>query len=153
MLVKKNFGFETQAGRRIDLDGTDNALAVEIDRTVSGWKACISCGSCTATCPAGINFRKFHYHVKLSTTELTPRSISNHNLSAQVLTTLNSLPPQLSINDEGKLPLNDEGKLPLYSCFLCGKCQLVCPRGIPTRYLAIQIIEKTKHYAEGIPSV
>ncbi|MDD4644823.1 MAG: 4Fe-4S dicluster domain-containing protein [Bacteroidales bacterium] len=42
----------------------------------------------------------------------------------------------------------------LQSCLLCGKCPLVCPRGIPTRYLSIQIMQKTKHYVrENIPSV
>lgn len=41
----------------------------------------------------------------------------------------------------------------LRGCLLCGKCQLVCPRGIPTRYLAIQIMQKTRQHAEGIPSV
>ncbi len=41
----------------------------------------------------------------------------------------------------------------LSPCLLCGKCQLICPRGIPTRYLAILIMQKNRSHAEGIPSL
>jgi len=119
MAGKKNFGFGMNTGRQIDLDHADTLLATELDEVVGEWRACINCGSCAATCPAGINFRKIHYRIRMSL-ELPTLKVE--------LATLNS-------------------------CFLCGKCQLVCPRGIPTRYLAIQITQKTKQYAENIPSV
>ncbi|TSA34268.1 MAG: 4Fe-4S dicluster domain-containing protein [Porphyromonadaceae bacterium] len=122
MAGKKNFGFERHAGRQIDLDHADNSLATELAEVVSAWSACISCGSCAATCPAGqnvgFNFRRLHYKIKLS----------------------------LEVETDNYPSL-------LTSCLLCGKCQLVCPRGIPTRYLSIQIMQKTKHYAEVIPPV
>lgn len=65
MVGKKNFGFETCAGRQIDLDHTVHSLATELAEAVSAWSACINCGSCVATCPAGINFRKMHYQIRL----------------------------------------------------------------------------------------
>lgn len=123
-MAARNFGFETHLCRQIDLDRVDSALANELARVVNAWSACINCGSCAATCPAGqngdLNFRKLHYKIRLG------------------------------------LPVEKENYLSLQSCLLCGKCQLVCPRGIPTRYLAIQIMQMTNpipHVAEGIPSV
>lgn len=65
MVGKKNFGFEMHAGRQIDLDHTDTSLATELAKIVSAWSACINCGSCAAICPAGINFRKMHYQIRL----------------------------------------------------------------------------------------
>lgn len=122
MAKKKDFGFEIHGGRQIDLDLTPAALAGELVQAVGAWSACISCGSCAATCLAGqnggFNFRKLHYRIR-------------------------------QIQDSPTL----QDLATLKSCLLCGKCQLVCPRGIPTRYLAIQIMQKTKAYAEGIPSV
>ena len=132
MTGKKNFGFETHSGRQIDLDHTGHSLTDELDGVVGAWRACINCGSCTATCPAGFNFRKIHYQIKLSTHLLELPTLK------RLTTELSTLPLELAT---------------LKSCFLCGKCQLVCPRGIPTRYLAIQITQKTKQYAEDIPSV
>jgi ferredoxin len=66
MAGKRNFGFNIQAGRQIDHDHAETLLTGELDSAVSAWRACISCGSCTATCPAGINFRKLHYQIRLS---------------------------------------------------------------------------------------
>ncbi|MFA5816727.1 MAG: hypothetical protein WC865_14025 [Bacteroidales bacterium] len=70
MVGKKNFGFEMHAGRQIDLDHADTSLACELAEAVGAWSACISCGSCAATCPAGqnggLNFRRLHYQIKLS---------------------------------------------------------------------------------------
>lgn len=132
MVAKRNFGFEMHAGRQIDLDVAGNSLATELSEAVKAWNSCISCGSCTAVCPAGINFRKLHYAIRLLSGLPRPEHSTvpdiDTDVSSQAMTTLNS-------------------------CFLCGRCQLVCPRGIPTRYLAIQIMQKTKNYAEGIPSV
>jgi Na+-translocating ferredoxin:NAD+ oxidoreductase RnfC subunit len=66
MADKKYFGFEMHAGRQIDLDHADTSLASELADAVSAWSSCISCGSCSATCPAGLNFRRLHYQIKLS---------------------------------------------------------------------------------------
>ncbi len=127
MAGKKDFGFGIQAGRQIDLDLADNALADEIAGAVSAWRACINCGSCSATCPAGqnggLNFRQIHYKIRMAVDTGTNGRETD------------SYPSVLS------------------SCMLCGKCQLVCPRGIPTRYLSIQIMQKMRQYAEAVPSV
>lgn len=68
-MAGRNFGFEIQSGRQIDLDRTDTVLAGELDEAVSAWRACINCGSCAATCPAGqngtLNFRQLHYSIRM----------------------------------------------------------------------------------------
>ncbi|MFA6482477.1 MAG: 4Fe-4S dicluster domain-containing protein [Bacteroidales bacterium] len=140
MGLKKNFGFDIHSGRQIDLDRVDKALADELSELVGAWSACINCGSCVATCPAAqngmYNFRMLHYQIRMRVeTDYDP-----------------SLPyiMQRRVETDNNLSLP---YISLEHCLLCGKCQLVCPRGIPTRYLAIQIMQKTRQHAEGIPSV
>lgn len=135
-MAGKDFGFATKAGRQIDLDQLDTTLADKIALAVNSWRACISCGSCTATCPAGVKF-----HLQLPTL----------NRTAQLGTASCLELATLSDGTDFCLELAT-----LKSCLLCGKCQLVCPRGIPTRYVSIQIMQKFKsnsHVAKGIPSV
>lgn len=36
---------------------------------------------------------------------------------------------------------NNEAKSQLHKCMLCGKCQLVCPRGIDTRKMILTMLE------------
>jgi ferredoxin len=122
-MVKRDFGFVTQTGRQIDLDKADLSLARALTRVVPAWRACIGCGSCVASCPAGVGVRTLILELT------TLKELSTLTLEMTTLQELSSL------------------------CLLCGKCQLVCPRGIPTRYLTIQIMQKTKQYAEDIPSV
>jgi succinate dehydrogenase/fumarate reductase-like Fe-S protein len=129
---KKDFGFGIQAGRQIDLDGAGSDLSRELSAAVSAWDSCINCGSCAATCPSGqnggLNFRQIHYRIRMLTDSILERK------------------------GGALLPAADRLRA-IQSCFLCGKCQLVCPRGIPTRYLAIQIMQHLKGYAENIPSL
>ena len=66
MVNRKNFGFETLAGRQIDLDSAETSLAADLADSVSSWSACINCGSCSATCPGGVNFRRLHYRIRMS---------------------------------------------------------------------------------------
>ncbi|MFH0760150.1 MAG: 4Fe-4S dicluster domain-containing protein [Bacteroidota bacterium] len=58
--MKSKFGFEIKEGRHIDLDTVDTRMAEDIVEAVGSWKACINCGSCSATCPGGVNFRAIH---------------------------------------------------------------------------------------------
>jgi ferredoxin len=60
----KDFGFTIHPGRQIDLDGIDLAAAGSIDHSVGAWNACVNCGSCSATCTAGLPFRKLHYRIR-----------------------------------------------------------------------------------------
>lgn len=66
MPAKRNFGFTMQAGRQIDLDQADCSFSNDLAGLVSAWSACLNCGSCTATCPAGINLRDFYYRIRVS---------------------------------------------------------------------------------------
>jgi len=129
---KRDFGFGIQAGRQIDLDQTGSALSRELSAAISASDSCINCGSCAATCPSGqnggLNFRQIHYQIRMSSDNKPERK-------------------------GGALPQETDRFRAIQTCFLCGKCQLVCPRGIPTRYLAIQIMQHVKGYAENIPSL
>lgn len=49
----KEFGFQKQRDRQIDLDNIDINQIVSVIQVVENWKNCIGCGSCTAVCPAG----------------------------------------------------------------------------------------------------
>ena len=77
MTGKKNFGFTIQAGRQIDLDQADTSFSDNLAGLVSAWSACLNCGSCSATCPAGINLRDFYYHLRASS------SLTDHYQSQQ----------------------------------------------------------------------
>jgi heterodisulfide reductase subunit C len=139
-MAGKDFGFATKAGRQIDLDQLDTTLADKIALAVNSWRACISCGSCTATCPAGVKF-----HLQLPTLNRA------FQLGTDFFLELPTLNRAFQLGTASCLELAT-----LKSCLLCGKCQLVCPRGIPTRYVSIQIMQKFKsnsHVAKGIPSV
>ncbi len=97
--VKSKFGFEINQGRHIDMDRIDTRLADEISAHVRSWKACLNCGSCSATCPGGVGLRSLL--LKLSTLgELTtldtcllcgkcflvcPRGISTRYLIIQII--------------------------------------------------------------------
>ena len=63
--MKSKFGFEIKEGRQIDLDSVDTRMVDPIAESVGSWRACINCGSCSATCPGGVNLRSFL--LKLST--------------------------------------------------------------------------------------
>jgi ferredoxin len=97
--MKSKFGFEIKEGRQIDLDSVDTRMVQYIAESVGSWKACINCGSCSATCPAGVSLRSLL--LKLSTLgELTtldtcllcgkcflvcPRGISTRYLIIQIM--------------------------------------------------------------------
>lgn len=97
--MKSKFGFEIKESRHIDLDNVDTRLFEHIAESVGSWKACINCGSCSATCPAGVNLRSVL--LKLSTLgELTtletcllcgkcflvcPRGVSTRYLIIQIM--------------------------------------------------------------------
>jgi len=102
MGIKNKFGFDMNQGRQIDLDLADHRLADELARLVPSWRACINCGSCTATCPSGqnggLNFRlilKLTTLGELSTLNtcllcgkcqlVCPRGISTRFLSLQIM--------------------------------------------------------------------
>jgi len=137
MADKKDFGFKILSGRQVDMDAADDSFALELDAAVSAWRACINCGSCAATCPSGqnggLNFRRLHYNIRMSVADADRMAGGNY-------------PSQRKVYKDAISSL-------LTTCMLCGKCQLVCPRGIPTRYLSIQIMQKIRRYAEDIPSV
>jgi heterodisulfide reductase subunit C len=48
----KSFGFQKIVDRQIDLDKADLSLVQALARELTGWRRCIGCGSCSATCTA-----------------------------------------------------------------------------------------------------
>ncbi|MBO7307043.1 MAG: 4Fe-4S dicluster domain-containing protein [Alistipes sp.] len=63
-----NFGYVISRPRAIDLDNNDLRKSVSIVAEMPELQACIGCGSCTASCTAGVfvdfNFRRLHTLVR-----------------------------------------------------------------------------------------
>ena len=62
-MAGKDFGFEVGTARQMDLDAVDPVFSDDIAASVPGWRACLQCGSCSATCPAGLNLRQMHHRL------------------------------------------------------------------------------------------
>lgn len=110
-----DFGYKIATPRTIDLDNSDGSMSVQLLEAVPSYRYCIGCGGCTATCSAGqftdFNIRKAHFFFSRRQYD----KLSN-------------------AGDEGGMPEVDLSK-----CMLCGKCTLVCPRGVNTRGLIVQM--------------
>lgn len=100
-----DFGYSLSKSRTLRIDNLDDSRFKALQKLEPDAAKCIGCGSCTASCSAGVF------------TELSLRKIL---LSMQ--------------RGDEKEYLNQ-----LQSCMLCGKCMLVCPRGINTRHLILSI--------------
>lgn len=103
----KQFGYTTIKSRTIDYKQINTTLIHYIVENEPSFSACISCGSCTATCSAAnltfFNIRRLNIQIRLGEFENIRQEIDK--------------------------------------CMLCGKCLLVCPRGINTRNV-IMLIKK-----------
>ena len=101
------FGFQILQARTVDFDQFDGRLLNDVLEKEPSFRACLSCGGCTATCNAGtlidFNVRKMNLLIRRG--EIT-------GLSREI-----------------------------DKCMLCGKCQLVCPRGINIRNV-IMLLKK-----------
>ena len=105
------FGFKISTTRAIDLDDADKRPYAQLLEAVPSYRYCIGCGGCTATCSAG-QFTDFN----IRKTHFLFSRRQYDKLSADVA------------------PEND-----LKRCMLCGKCTLVCPRGVNTRGLILEM--------------
>ena len=103
------FGFKISTTRAIDLDSADNTLCDRLLEAVPSYRYCIGCGGCTATCSAG-QFTDFN----IRKTHFLFSRRQYDKLSTDML-------PEVDLN----------------KCMLCGKCSLVCPRGVNTRGLIV----------------
>ncbi|MBO6069041.1 MAG: 4Fe-4S dicluster domain-containing protein [Bacteroidales bacterium] len=100
-----DFGYTLSKSGTLRIDTLDDSRFKALHKLEPDAYKCIGCGSCTASCSAGVF------------TELSLRKIL---LSMQ--------------RGDEKQYLNQ-----LQSCMLCGKCMMVCPRGINTRHLILSI--------------
>lgn len=105
-----NFGYKISAPHSIDLDNTDRGKYMQVLAVVPSYRYCIGCGGCTATCSAG-QFTEFNIR-------------KSHTLFSRGQ--YDKLTPEASDTNLDK-------------CMLCGKCTLVCPRGVNTRGLILQM--------------
>ena len=105
------FGFQISTARSIDLDRADAKLRQRLLEAVPSYRYCIGCGGCTATCSAGA-FTDFN----IRKTHFLFSRRQYDRLRKEVPTE------------------ND-----LNRCMLCGKCSLVCPRGVNTRGLIVEM--------------
>ena len=106
-----NFGYKISTPRSIDLDSADSRLYCQLVEAVPSYRYCIGCGGCTATCSAG-QFTDFNIR------------------KAHFL---------FSRRQYDKLASDTFADTDLNKCMLCGKCSLVCPRGVNTRGLILQM--------------
>lgn len=110
-----DFGFGLSKSSTVRLDEVDLTLYRELEKLEPDVRICMGCGSCSATCTAapwsGMSVRK-------------------------VILALQRVEPQRTPSAVGALQ-NIEKMLS--ACMLCGKCSMVCPRGINTRYLILSL--------------
>jgi heterodisulfide reductase subunit C len=76
----KQFGYSINPDRQIDYDLTDKRLFSFVVRHEPSLTACISCGTCTATCTAGhftdFNIRKLHTLLRRGDISIIKQDIS-----------------------------------------------------------------------------
>jgi len=106
-----DFGFGIVPSSTINLDNVDKKAIEFLTRADGGFRECIACGSCSASC-SGTVFKKT-------------------SVRGAILAVLNG--QQSKAQDL------------LSGCLLCGKCFMVCPRGINTRHLILSL----QKYYEG----
>ena len=110
-----DFGFGLVPSSRINLDLFDKARYEELASVEPDVRKCMSCGSCTAVCTPGETSAHRRPVSKYSATSLREAIECIHNGQP------------------------DKALGMLKSCQFCGKCTMVCPRGINTRHLILSI--------------
>lgn len=106
-----DFGFKISTPRSIDLDSTDQNRYRKLLDTVPSYHYCIGCGGCSATCTAA-QFTDFNIR-------------KAHTM--------------FSRGQYDQLAHNASSDTNLDKCMLCGKCTLICPRGVNTRGIILQM--------------
>ena len=112
----EKFGFTISKGRQIDYESNDRRIAEYIFEKEPGFRLCIECGGCSATCTSA-NFTRFSLR---------------------------------EINILIKRGENEQVRESIKNCMLCGKCTLVCPRGVNTRNIVVlvkQAFQKSDDHA------
>ncbi len=100
-----DFGFGISPSSRMDLNRVDQEKYARLVKLEPDVTCCIGCGSCTASCSAGV----------FSRTSLRSALLALQNGKEQEALSL------------------------LGACMFCGKCLMVCPRGLNTRHMILSI--------------
>ena len=119
-----DFGFGLVPSSRINLDLFDREKFEELAAIEPDVRKCMACGSCTAVCTAG-QFIQTSLGVMMKGVEPGSPQLTEDELRAAIEELHNGHP--------------DKALGLLKSCQLCGKCSMVCPRGINTRHLILSI--------------
>jgi heterodisulfide reductase subunit C len=102
-----DFGYTINHDRQINFDALAKDVYLKLIIMEPSVAACISCGTCTATCSAAqftdFSLRKYILLLRRGYTEEVAENIDK--------------------------------------CMLCGKCNLMCPRGVNTRNVILSIQE------------
>ena len=127
-----DFGFGLSKSSTVRLDEVDLTLYRELEKLEPDVRICMGCGSCSATCTAapwsGMSVRK----VILALQRVEPqRTMSPPEHVIHVLCAPEGTPSAVGA-------LQNIEKM-LSACMLCGKCSMVCPRGINTRHLILSL--------------
>ena len=116
----------------VRLDETDLSLYKKLESIEPGVRICMACGSCTSTCTAGpwsgMSVRK----VILELQRIPAKRLDLRRETPPGPIKLGKRVPEESLS-EGQI-----AKM-LSACMLCGKCTMVCPRGINTRHLILSL--------------
>jgi len=105
-----DFGYSINQSSKIDLDRAPGDIAAQVLRLVPSFATCIGCGTCMATCSAGI--------------------FTSFNLRRLQLMVMRGQTDKVHAETE--------------KCMLCGKCQMICPRGVNTRHVVLAIHQLLK---------
>ena len=108
----EKFGYTLNPSSRIDLDNADKETFASLVQMEPDARKCMACGSCTASCTA-------------TSASDSLRNTATTSVRSAILALQNGKP-------EHALEC-------LKRCLLCGKCTMVCPRGINTRHLILAI--------------
>ena len=144
----EKFGYTLNPSSRIDLDNADKETFARLVQMEPDARKCMACGSCTATCTA-TNASGNIYSCNEGSTHSTMHSCST-STSTSTTSTSTSTPTAFTAGAFSPTSLRsailalqngkpEQALESLKRCLLCGKCTMVCPRGINTRHLILAI--------------
>lgn len=127
-----DFGFGLSPSAAVNLDKVDLGKFERLHEMEPHVYKCMACGACAASCPAA---------------ELSAMAGGSESAGARVSygpATGMSLRKVILCLQRGR---EKEAVAMVRSCMLCGKCAMVCPRGISTRHLILSICRIYEEYS------
>ncbi|MBO4454997.1 MAG: 4Fe-4S dicluster domain-containing protein [Bacteroidales bacterium] len=144
-----DFGFSLSRSSAVQLDEVDLGLYKELERLEPDVRICMECGSCSATCTAGpwsgMSVRKVIHSLQRTQSVSSPAPKNEAEWAQEKTHSGSKNEAEWAQEKAHSAELAKIEKM-LKGCMLCGKCSMVCPRGINTRHL---ILSLSRIYKEG----